>query len=286
LRLAFIRDHRQEYPVEIMCDILEVSRSGFYAWLGRPVSSLRRRQEELVGWIRRSHQESRSIYGSPRIHRQLQEQGVKACENTVAKLMQVHGIRSRIKRRFVVRTTDSNHDYPIAPNHLNRAFDQGLPDRVWTSDITYVSTDEGWLYLAVVMDAWSRRIVGWSMAEHLEASLVIDALEMALSARQPGPGLLVHSDRGVQYACGAYQAVLARHQLVCSMSRRGNCYDNAITESFHGTLKTEWIYHQRYATREDARRSIFEYIEVFYNRQRRHSAIGYVSPEMFEASLN
>ncbi len=272
--------------MELMCDILEVSRSGFYAWLERPASLRQRRQEEVLASIRQSHQESRSIYGSPRICRELQEQGVKACENTVAKVMKAHGIRSKIKRRFVVRTTDSNHAHPIAPNRLNRAFDQALPDRVWTSDITYVHTDEGWLYLAVVMDACSRKIIGWSMADHLEASLVIDALEMALHRRRPAAGLMVHSDRGVQYACQDYQGVLARNQLVCSMSRRGNCYDNAITESFHGTLKTEWVYHERYATREEARRSIFEFIEVFYNRQRRHSALGYQSPETFEAGLN
>ncbi len=183
--------------------------------------------------------------------------------------MKAHGIRSKIKRRFVVRTTDSNHAHPIAPNRLNRAFDQALPDRVCGLPTSRMCIPtKRWLYLAVVMDACSRKIIGWSMADHLEASLVIDALEMALHRRRPAAGLMVHSDRGVQYACQDYQGVLARNQLVCSMSRRGNCYDNAITESFHGTLKTEWVYHERYATREEARRSIFEFIEVFYNRQR------------------
>lgn len=272
--------------MEVMCDVLEVSRSGFYAWLDRPASPRHQRHRELLAAIRQSHQESDAIYGSPRIHRELVAGGFEVCENTVAKLMKDRQIRSKIKRRFVVQTTDSNHPHPIAPNRLNRAFDQALPNRVWTSDITYIHTDEGWLYLAVVMDACSRKIVGWSMAEHMEASLVMDALEMALSARHPSAGLMVHSDRGVQYACDAYQGLLARHQLVCSMSGKGNCYDNAITESFHGSLKTELVYHQRYPTREAARRSIFKYIEIFYNRKRRHSSLGYVSPESFEAGLN
>jgi transposase InsO family protein len=269
-----------------MCDILEVSRSGFYAWLDRPAGIRQERREQLIEAIRHSHLESRSIYGSPRIHRVLADQGVEVCENTVARLMKDSGIRSKVKRRFVVRTTDANHPHPIAPNRLNRAFDQALADRVWTSDITYIATDEGWLYLAVVMDACTRKIVGWSMADHMEASLVIDALEMAFARRKPAAGLLLHSDRGVQYACGAYQSVLARCQMICSMSRSGNCYDNAITESFNGTLKTELVYQEHYATREEARQSVFEYIEVFYNRQRKHSSLGYLSPEAFEASLN
>jgi transposase InsO family protein len=269
-----------------MCEVLEVSRAGYYAWTRRPPSSQRQRREELVEQIRLSHQESDAVYGSPRVHRDLLAQGIQVCRNTVARLMKARQIRSKIKRRFVVQTTDSQHDHPIAPNHLNRCFNQDGPDRVWTSDITYIPTQEGFLYLAVVMDLFSRRIVGWSMADHLEASLVIDAMEMALARRSPAAGILAHSDRGVQYACDAYQKLLQENQMVCSMSGKGNCYDNAVTESFFGTLKTELVYHEKYATREEAKRSIFQYIEVFYNRKRRHSSLGYMSPEAFEASLN
>ena len=272
--------------MELLCDVLNVSRAGYYAWLQRPASPRYQQRDQLVAAIEESHRESHGIYGSPRIHRDLVEQGHKACQNTVAKLMHQRQIRSKVKRRFVVQTTDSHHPHPIAHNRLNRDFDQALPDRVWTSDITYIPTDEGWLYLAVVMDACSRKVVGWSMADHMEASLVIDALEMAVSRRNSTAGLMVHSDRGVQYACDDYQQLLARHGLVCSMSRKGNCYDNAITESFNGTLKTEWIYHTHYATREEARQSVFHYIEIFYNRKRRHSSLGYKSPEAFEAGLN
>jgi putative transposase len=285
LKFAFIHEHRQEFPVEIMCEILDVSRSGFYAWLDRPPSWRQRRRDELLAQIRQVHQDSRQTYGSPRICRQLQDQQVVCCRNTVAKLMKDNGIRSKTRRRFKVQTTDSNHNYAVAPNRLDRQFTQARPDRVWVSDITYVPTDEGWLYLAAVLDLCSRKVVGWSMAEHLEASLVIEALEMALARRSPQPGLLVHSDRGVQYACDAFQGLLSRHRMSCSMSRKGNCYDNAVNESFFGTLKTELIHHEHYVTRAQARASIFEYVEVFYNRRRLHSSIGYQSPEAFEASL-
>jgi transposase InsO family protein len=269
-----------------MCEVLEVSRAGYYAWRDRPASLRQKKQEQLVAAIAESHQASRGLYGSPRVYRDLIDQGHKVCENTVAKLMHTCAIRSKLKRRFVVQTTDSKHPHPIAPNRLNRQFNPPLPDQVWTSDITYIPTDEGWLYLAVVMDACSRRIVGWSMADHMEASLVIDALEMALGRRNPAPGLMLHSDRGVQYACDAYQALLTRHRLICSMSGKGNCYDNAITESFNGSLKTECVYQERYATKAQARQSVFEYLEIFYNRKRRHSTLGYKSPEAFEAGLN
>lgn len=196
------------------------------------------------------------------------------------------GIRSKVTRRFVVRTTDSDHGHPVATNRLDRQFEQQLPDRAWAADITYVPTDQGWLYLAAVMDLCSRKIVGWAMADHLRADLCTEALRMALARRRPRPGLLHHSDRGVQYACDAYQALLSHHGLTCSMSRRGDCYDNAPMESFFGSFKTELVHHEHYATRQAARQSIFEYVEVFYNRKRRHSSLGYLSPEQFEASLN
>jgi putative transposase len=220
----------------------------------------------------------------------LNDGGVKVCRNTVAKLMKKAGIASKVRRRFAVRTTDSRHDHPVAVNVLERRFDVDAwqkPDQAWCTDITCVwTTDQGWLYLAAVMDLCSRRIVGWAMADHLRAELCLDALGMALEQRRPGQGLLHHSDRGVQYACEAYQSLLEERGITCSMSGVGNCYDNAAMESFFGTLKTELVYHERYATHEQARRSIFEYVEVFYNRQRRHSALGYRSPVAFEAVRN
>jgi len=268
-----------------MCDILDVSRSGFYAWQKRPVSPRHQRQAALVAKIRQAHTQSRQTYGSPRITRQLRNQDVPCCRNTVAFLMKTHGIVAKSRKKFRVQTTDSQHDHPIAPNVLDQQFAQDQPDRVWVSDITYVPTDEGWLYLAAVLDLCSRRVIGWSMTDHLEASLVIGAMEMALQHRSPPPGLLVHSDRGVQYACDAFEALRTNHNLHASMSRKGNCYDNAVMESFLGTLKTELVYHEHYATRDAARASLFEYIEVFYNRQRLHSSLDYQSPESFEASL-
>jgi putative transposase len=270
----------------MICDTLQVSRSGFYAWARRPVSPRRQQRQELLERIRRVHTDSRGLYGSPRIHAELAQQNVRACVNTVAGLMKQAQIRSKIKRRFVVRTTDSNHDHPIASNLLDRQFAAPLPNTRWCCDITYVPTHEGFLYLAAVMDLCSRRIVGWSMADHLRGELCLEAIRMAIQSRQPGAGLLHHSDRGVQYASDEYRHLLESRGIQISMSRVGNCYDNAAMESFFGTLKTELIHHQHYPTHEAARQSIFEYIEVFYNRQRRHSAIGYKSPEAFEAGLN
>ncbi len=271
--------------MKLTCDILEVSRNGYYDWLKRPMSPAKRRREELAGRIRAAHEQSRGIYGSPRIHAELKAAGVTCCENTVAKVMKQAGIRSKRRRRFVVHTTDSKHGCPIAPNLLDRSFERTEPNVGWVADITYIHTDEGFMYLAAVLDLYSRKIVGWAMADHLRAELCCDALNMALLRRRPGAELLHHSDRGVQYACDEYQALLGKHGIEVSMSAKGNCYDNAVMESFFGTLKTEAVYHERYATHEQARHSIFEYIEAFYNRQRRHSALGYKSPEDFEKSV-
>lgn len=286
MKFAFIRDHHGEFPVDLMCQVLEVSRSGYYAWQQRSPSATARRQSVLVEAIRQAHQGSRGIYGSPRVYRELVAQGVECSQNTVAKLMRREGIRSKTRRRFVVHTTDSRHEHPIAPNRLNQQFQQPRPDQAWAADITYIPTQEGWLYLAAVIDLCSRKIVGWATGASLHALLVIEALRMALVQRQPNEPLLHHSDRGVQYACDDYQAVLAAHGLEPSMSRTGNCYDNALIESFFGTLKTELVHHEQYPTRDVARQSLFEYIEVFYNRRRRHSAIGYISPHEFEVNLN
>jgi transposase InsO family protein len=269
-----------------MCRVLAVSRSGFYASRGRLPSPRACRRLELKTSIARIHAQSRCTYGSPRIYAELLDLGVDICENSVARIMRENNIRVRYKPRFVPATTDSRHAHSVAGNLLQQNFQAQAPNQKWAADITYISTGEGWLYLAAVIDLFSRKIVGWSMSQHLHAVLVADALNMALLRRRPPPGLLHHSDRGVQYACDDYQHLLSSHQIVCSMSATGNCYDNAVIESFWATLKTELVYQQQYATREQARQSIFEYIEVFYNRIRRHSSAGYMSPEAFEASLN
>lgn len=269
--------------------MLEVSRSGFYAWRDRKEaepSPRSKRRQELTEKIQAVHEQSRQTYGSPRVYQKLKARGECVCENTVAKLMKDHGIRSIVRKRFRVRTTDSTHAHPIAANLLEQRFEQELPNQAWAADITYVPTAQGWLYLAAVIDLCSRKIVGWAMADHLRAQLCTEALEMALKRRSPQEGLIHHSDRGVQYACGDYRQVLAEHGITCSMSKAGDCYDNAVMESFFKTLKSELVYQQEYQTPEQARRSIFEYIEVFYNRKRLHSSLGYLSPVEFEASLN
>lgn len=290
MSFQWIKEHREELPGQdagLACRTLGVSRSGYYRWLKGAPGGRRERRGRIVEQIRQAHQQSRGTYGSPRVHAELIEQKVDVCLNTVARYMKELGIRAKTAGRFRVTTTDSRHPHPIAGNVLDRGFASATaPDRTWCCDITYVPTDEGWLYLAAVIDCHSRRIVGWSMADHLRAELCTDALKMALERRRPGPGLLHHSDRGVQYACRAYQAVLEEHGITCSMSRKGNCWDNALMESFFGTFKTELVYQEHYPTRAEARASVFEYIEVFYNRLRRHSAIGYQSPEAFEAGLN
>jgi len=286
VRFAWIKEHEKEFAVTIMCDALNVSVAGYYVALGRKPSQRQQRRQELVAQIRAAHEQSNQIYGSPRIYIELKEQGVAVSLNTVAKYMRQERIRSRVKRPFRLLTTDSDHPFPIAENLLHREFEAAAPDRKWCCDITHVSTDQGPLYLAVVIDCCSRRIVGWEMADHLRAQLCIEALRMALQRRRPPPGLLHHSDRGVQYACCAYREFMERAGMVASMSRTGNCYDNALMESFFATLKGELVHHQHYATRAAARSAIFRYIEAFYNRRRRHSAIGYRSPEEFEASLN
>lgn len=292
MKYAFIREHRRRrggqnpdrWPVEVMCRVLKVSRGGYYGWTRRLPSRRARRNEQLLKKIRKVHQENRELYGSPRVHRALLIDGESVSRNTVAKLMRQAKIRAKSRRKYIPRTTNSRHTKPVADNLLDRNFTACGPDRKWVADITYVPTGEGWLYLSAVMDVYSRRIVGWSMADHMESDLVADSLHMALQRRRPGKGLLHHSDRGVQYASEDYQHLLASHGITVSMSGKGDCYDNAMMESFWATLKTELVHQRRYATREQARASIFEYIEVFYNRQRLHSSLGYVSPESFEAA--
>lgn len=277
----FIDEQRQQFPVARLCVALDVSESGYYAWRQRPVSARAKTNRELLARIRAIHVQSRRTYGSPRVHAELRAQGICCNRKRVARLMRTSGLRAKMSKRYR-GTTMSKHDLPVAPNHLQREFSAERANKKWVSDITYIPTAEGWLYLAAEMDLYSRAIVGWSMSDSLSSTLAQDALQMAIARRQPESGLLHHSDRGVQYASTAYQTLLAAHQMSPSMSDRGNCYDNAAMESFFGTLKTELVNDQHYRTRAEARQDIFWYIEVFDNRRRRHSTLGYLSPAEFE----
>jgi putative transposase len=278
MRFRFIEDRRVDYPVKIMCDVLEVSRAGYYAWRSRPESARSAQNRELLEDIQQIHSDNRGRYGSPRVHVELKAQGRGVSRGRVERLMHRHGIRAIMARPRRVRTTDSRHDHPIAPNLIERDFVAATPNQIWLADITYIDTDQGWLYLAAVMDLYSRKIVGWAMQDHMRAELPLTALRMAISAQRPDVGLIHHSDRGVQYASEDYRNVVKSAGFRASMSRKADCYDNAPMESFFHTLKTELVHHYDYATREQAKNDIFAYIEGYYNRTRRHSAIGYISP--------
>jgi transposase InsO family protein len=283
MRFDFIREHQETFEVGAMCGMLKVSRSGFYSWSSRPESPRSRETRRLTGLIRTIHQESRATYGSPRVHAELLSRGVPCGENRVARIMRDNEIRSKRKRRFR-KTTDSKHKLPVAPNLLEQNFNASRPNEVWLADITYIPTAQGWLYLATVEDLYSRLEVGYAMSNSLETPLVIDALQMALNRRHPPAGLIHHSDRGSQYASKDYQKLLDKYGIRPSMSGKGNCYDNAPMESFFATLKTEMVHHERFSTRAEARAKIFEFIEVFYNRSRRHSSLGYLSPAEYETA--
>jgi len=281
VKYAWIEKHVARWPVGVMCEVLEVSLSGLRAWRGGG----RRRPErltdaELLKLIRAIHAQFEAAYGSPRMHEELRDRGHRVGKARVERLMRESGIRGRHKRRWKA-TTDSKHDLPVAPNVVARDFSPREPNRVWGADITYIGTDEGWLYLAIVLDFFNREIVGWALKERLTADLATDALTMAWFRRRPAAGLIHHSDRGVQYASGAFQAKLAEYAMGCSMSRKGNCWDNAPTESFFNSLKNERVHGSRYRTRADAKADVFQYIEVFYNRVRRHSWLGQISPERY-----
>jgi transposase InsO family protein len=270
-----------------MCRVLEVSPSGYYASLKRPPSWHALIDEVLMARVRIIHEESNETYGAPRVHRELQAEGLPASPKRVARLMRAEGLVARPRKRHRVSTTDSNHDHPIAPNVLDREFDVngvGL-NRVWVADITYIPTREGTFYLATVLDLGSRRCIGWAMRDTLEVELALSALRMARAARVPEPGLIHHSDRGSQYTSEDYRAELAAHGMVASMSGKGDCYDNAVAESFFSTLEFELLRQNDWHTRDDARRAIFRYIETWYNRKRRHSTLGYVSPAEYEQQL-
>ena len=285
MTFQFIADHAAEQPVRWMCEALEVSAAGYYAWATREDSPTQKWRCELLGAIEEVHAEVRQRYGSPRMHAELTARDYECSENTVAKLMKVHAIRAKTPRRFA-RTTDSNHKLPVAENVLGRDFAPAGPNVSWCADITYIPTREGWLYLAVVEDLFSRMVVGWSMDATMASRLVVDALSMALARRRPEAGLMAHSDRGGQYASEHYQRVLGEAGIACSMSGVGQCWDNAPVESFFGRLKCEIVACEMFATRDQARAEIFEYLEVFYNRVRRHSSLGYVSPVEFEQTYN
>jgi transposase InsO family protein len=281
MKYHFIEDHRSSLRVMKMCQAFKVSKSGYYDWRDRPESKRSRDNRLLLSHIRIAFRKSRKNYGSPRVTDELNESGIPCGENRVARLMKDNGIRAKRCRKFRV-TTNSKHNYPVAPNLLNRQFQIDCPNKVWVSDITYIWTSEGWLYLAGVLDLYSRRIVGWSMSHRITEQLTLDALNHAIICRQPPKDLLHHSDRGSQYASNNYQKLLKSNQITCSMSRKGDCWDNAVMESFFATLKTELIYHERFITRKDAQSKVFDYIEMFYNRKRRHSSLGSKSPIEFE----
>lgn len=276
-----MEQHREQFPTRELCDTLEVSVSGYYDRRSREPSARERFNALLLEQIRSLHQQSRRCYGSPRMTAELREQGHRVGENRVARLMKQEGIRARHRRKYKP-CTDSGHAWPVAENALNRCFTSPSPDQAWVADITYIATGEGWMYVAVIMDLYSRRIVGWATDQRMTRELTLAALRMAVVQRAPQPGLVHHSDQGSQYACTDYQMMLKRYGITCSMSRKGNCYDNAAMESFFSSLKREWIFGRTYDTREEATKAIFEYIEVFYNRQRRHSTLGQLSPEAFE----
>lgn len=272
-----------EFPISVMCEVLSVTRSGYYAWRKKPESKRKQSNITLHKKIRTVHRDSGESYGSPHVYKALKKQGETCSENRVARLMREDGLKAKTKRRFMA-TTNSKHNLPVAPNLLNRNFSPEAPNQFYAGDITYIWTTEGWLYLAVILDLFSRSVVGWAMDKRMTRQLVMNALTMAVQRRRPPSGVIFHSDRGSQYASSAFQKLLAKHVMLCSMSRKGDCWDNAPIESFFGSLKQELVFHQKYPTRFHARQSIFEYIERFYNRRRLHSTLDYKSPADFEAT--
>ena len=285
MKYAFIKQYREDFLVSIMCEVLLASKSGFYSWVARDHKVKNDALERLMAAIKAIFKRSRATYGSPRVWRALLTMGISVAEEKVANLMRQMGLRAKSKKRFKVKTTDSKHNLPIAANLLQQNFNVARINTVWVGDITYIATGEGWLYLAAVLDLATRKIVGWAMFDSMERQLVMEALNMALGGQKPSPGLIFHSDRGSQYASHDYRNLLGFHGLIASMSGKGNCYDNAVMESFFHTLKTEFVHHEDFQTKALAKSAIFEWIEVFYNRQRMHSSIGYKTPVEFEAEI-
>lgn len=281
MKYAWIKKHTRLFSVALMCRVLKASTSGYYDSLKRLPSQQLLRRKTISQSAAHSYFESNRIYGYRKVYQDLQEENIICCQETVRRIMRGIGLYSRIKRKFIV-TTDSNHTLKIAENLLGRDFTAKSPNQKWVADITYIPTKTGWLYLAVVMDLFSRRIVGWAMSDNIDSKLVQSAMKMAILHREPDKGLIHHSDRGVQYAAQDFQDLLDDNKIICSMSRKGNCWDNACVESFFGSLKNEWVKGKIYETYEDGEKDIFKYIEVFYNRKRRHASLGYVSPAVYE----
>jgi len=281
MKYRFMKEYCVKYPLAVLCRVLDVSRSAYYAWLKRVPGARELRRKILESKVWELFYNSRRTYGILSVLKGLIGLGWRCGKNLVQKVIRGLGLYPKTHRQFKA-TTNSKHKYPVSENILNREFTADAPDRKWVGDITYIPTEEGWLYLAFVLDLYSRKIIGWSMKERMKADLVMDAFSQAVGQRNPLPGLLFHSDRGSQYACHDFRKLLADHKAVSSMSRKGDCWDNAVAESFIHTLKTELVYHEKYRTREEAKKSIFEYIEVFYNRGRRHSALNYATPVDFE----
>ncbi len=282
MRYRFIDEPRDHWPVCVMCRVLRVSPSGFYAWRARPVYERANRRGQLAEKAHQVFDDGRRVYGSPRVHEQLQADGERCSVNTVAKIMQEEGLQAKGSKRFKPVTTDSKHDHPIAANLLQRDFTAMGPNQKWVADITYLPTRMGWVYLAVMLDVFSRTVVGWSLSDHLRADLVCEALRRAVGKKHPLTGMVHHSDRGVQYASGQYQKLLGFYGITCSMSGKGNCYDNAMMESFMGTLKVELVHGSDWGDLNEVDPTLFDYIEVFYNRVRLHSSLGYNSPLVYE----
>ena len=276
-----MHSEKANHKLSVLCRVLGLSRSGYHKWANAKPSRRERENTRLAAEIRGIHQTSRSRYGSPRVHAELSERGRRVGRKRVARIMRENGIKSRPKRRFRL-TTDSSHTLPVALNFLDRNFAASAPNQVWVGDITYIWTLEGWMYLAVLIDLYSRAVVGWALSDRMTRQLTLDALSMAVAARRPARGLLHHTDRGSQYASAEYRAALDANGFVCSMSRKGNCWDNAVAESFFASLKKELVHEAIFFSRHIARAHVFEYIEVFYNRQRRHSALNYATPAHFE----
>jgi transposase InsO family protein len=283
MRFAFIAAEKACFPVALMCRLLAVSHAGFYAWRQRPVAMRTRQDETLAAVVAVVYAENHGRYGSPRVQMELRARGQRSGRKRIARLMRVQRLRARPRRHYRT-TTDSRHGLPVAPNLLARRFAVAQPNTAWVTDMTYIWTAQGWLYLAVIIDLFSRRVVGWAMSERIDRQLALDALRMALAQRRPPRGLIHHSDRGSQYASADYQQLLAAYGIRGSMSRRGDCWDNAVAESFFASLKLELVYQVHWSSRATARTALFEYLELFYNRQRRHSSLGYLSPAEFERS--
>jgi putative transposase len=281
VRYAWIKNHSRLFPKAVMCKTLTVSTSGYYDSIKRSPCPQQIRRRSIAQAAAHSYFESNRIYGYRKVYEDLRQEHVICCDQTVRRIMREIGLYAHIKRKFVV-TTDSNHTLKIAENLLGRDFTAKRPNQKWAADITYIPTKQGWLYLAIVMDLFSRRIVGWSMSENIDSKLVQSAMEMAIQHRNPNAGLIHHSDRGIQYASEGFQDLLTANKFVCSMSRKGNCWDNACAESFFGSLKNEWVKNKIYETYEEGKNDVFKYVEVFYNRKRRHASLGYVSPAVYE----